>query len=67
MMLRKGRRALCRGITGVVLAAALVVQPVTTTLLSANIVFAAEEKTELIKNGSFSEVDAGGNLSLIHI
>ena len=45
-MSRKGRRALCRGITGVVLAAALVVQPVTTTLLSANIVFAAEEKTE---------------------
>lgn len=57
----KGRRALCRGIMGVVLAAALVVQPVTTTLLSANIVFAAEEKTELIKNGSFSDVDARGN------
>lgn len=60
-MLRKRRRALYRGITGVVLAAALVVQPVTTTLLSANIVFAAEEKTELIKNGSFSDVDESGN------
>ena len=55
------RKALCRRIMGTVLAATLVVQPVTTTLLSGNIVYAAEEKTELVVNGSFSDVNESEN------
>ena len=61
MMSAKGRRRLCRSITGAIVAAALVVQPIVTPFLSVNVVYAAEEKTELVVNGDFSQVDESGN------
>ena len=57
----KREKTLYRGIMGTVLAATLVVQAVTPTGFSGNIVYAAEEKTEVVVNGSFSDVDESGN------
>lgn len=63
-MLGKRRRALRHRIMGVVLATALVLQPVTSPLFFNNGVYAAETQTELVVNGSFSDVDEIGNSAI---